>query len=40
MRANKSVGVSRVSNNSDLHGLLGNSIDDGTLSLENFSVGL
>ena len=39
-RANKSVSVGGVSDNAHLNSLLGNLIDDGTLSLENFSVGL
>lgn len=40
MRANQSVGVGGVSNNTDLDSLLGDGINCGTLSLENFGIGL
>ena len=40
MRADKGVGVGWVTNDSNFDGLLGDSIDSGTLSLENLSVGL
>ena len=36
----QSVGVSRVTNNAHLHGLLGHLVDGGSLCLENLSVGL
>lgn len=39
VRANESVGVGGVSDDTNLHSLLGHSIDGGTLSLENFGVG-
>jgi len=38
--ANQSVGVGWVANDADLNGLLGNSVDGGTLSLENLSIRL
>ena len=40
MGADKGVGVGWVTDDSNLDGLLGNSIDSGTLSLENLSIGL
>ena len=38
--ADECVGVGRVADNGDLHGLLGDGIDGSTLSLENLGVGL
>ena len=38
VRCDEGVGVGGVSNNSDLHGLLGNLIDSLTLSLENLGI--
>ena len=40
MGADKGVGVGWVTNDSNFDGLLGNSIDSGTLCLEDLSVGL
>ena len=40
MRADKGVGVGRVSNDANLHSLLGDLVDGSTLSLENLCVRL
>jgi hypothetical protein len=40
LRSDESVGVGRVSNNTDLASLLGNSVHSGSLSLEDLGVGL
>lgn len=40
MGSNKSIGVSRVSDDADLDGLFSNSVESSSLSLEDFSVSL